>query len=415
MTAAELSPRLSATLRARWPDLALGLFVAAIGFEQATRPGGDAGTLVIGLGMGVAAGLYRVAPAWALGLVWATAALQVYSAQDVAPAQLAALLVSYGAARHGRTATVWISGLSIPLGAAAALVYLAEYGTALPYELGLTTVEQVTSVTSLTAGYVLAVAVLAGPWVLGLVLRLSATYRRSTEDRERAEAEAARARELAELRADQARLARDVHDVVGHSLTVILAQADSAEAMADTDIEKIRGAMANIAASARHSLGDVRHVLSATLDGDAAAPRPPGELDSLVDGVRAAGNDVQSRVDGEPRPMPPELDVVAYRVLQEMLTNALKHGRRGAPVHVVRAWNAEHLVIQVRNLVGETPTRDGEGAGIGRPNDGVGLAGMQRRLEAVGGVLEARREESPAGWEFVATGWVPLRASVSRR
>ena len=401
--------------RSRWPDIALGLFVTSLGVWPATRTGGDGATLLIGLGMAVAAGLYRLAPAWALGLVWATAAVQVYSRHDVAPAQLAALLVSYGAARHGRTATVWVSGLSIPLGAAAALIYLEEYGTALPYRLGLSTVEQVTSVTTLTAGYVLAAAVLAAPWVLGLVLRLNASYRRSTEDRQRAEADAVRARELAELRADQARLARDVHDVVGHSLTVILAQADSTEAMADTDIDKIRGAMANIAASARHSLGDVRHVLSATLDGDVAVTRPPGELDSLVDGVRAAGNDVQSWVEGEPRPLPPELDVVAYRVLQEMLTNALKHGRRGAPVHVVRSWQAEHLLIHVRNLVGETPVRPGDGTVVGAPNDGVGLAGMRRRLEAVGGVLEVGRAESPAGPEFVASGWVPLRAAAVRR
>ena len=129
------------------------------------------------------------------------------------------------------------------------------------------------------------------------------------------------------MRAEQARLARDVHDVVGHSLTVILAQAESVQFMPDDDIERIRAALANIATSARQSLGDVRQVLS---------PRRPqrrrrrrrASLDSLVEGVRSAGHEVTRPWSGSPRPLPPELDVVAFRVLQEMLTNALKHGRR---------------------------------------------------------------------------------------
>jgi len=256
----------------------------------------------------------------------------------------------------------------------------------------------------MATAFLLVQLLLATPWALGLVLRLRAQFREAQAERERAEIDASRAREVAKLRAEQARLARDVHDVVGHSLTVILAQADSVESMADDDIDRIRAALTNISASARRSLGDVRQVLSSPNDPAEGVSRPVAGLDSLLEGVSAAGNDVRSRVEGDPRPLPPELDVVAFRVLQEMLTNALKHGRRGEPIEVDRAWGADHLRIQVRNAVAD-------GAEPGSA-DGIGESGMRRRLEAVGGRLQLGRGTVPdSGQVFTATAWVPLRPS----
>jgi len=94
--------------------------------------------------------------------------------------------------------------------------------------------------------------------------------------------------------------------------------------------------------------------------------------------------------------MPPELEVVAFRVLQEMLTNAIKHGRRDLPVQVERHWD-DDLRIEVQNAVAEGPQTD----------DGQGLIGMRRRLDAVGGRLDVRRRTDPP--TFTATAWVPVR------
>src|SRR5690606_31304265 len=114
----------------------------------------------------------------------------------------------------------------------------------------------------------------------------------------------------------------------------------------DDDTAALKETMETIAGSARSSLQDVRRVLSSTREPAAG----PGGLDSLVDGVRASGHRVVSTEEGAPQPLPPELATVAYRVLQEMLTNAIRHGRRDGVVHVERHWEGE-LRIEVRNAV----------------------------------------------------------------
>ncbi len=391
--------------RLRWSDAAVGVAVGALGVWEASARGSSAddgagrSMLVVALLMGVAAGLYRAAPAGALGLVWTACLVQVLNGLDVAFVQLAAALVSFGTARSGRPFTLWLSGLSIPLGSALALLYVRANGTTSLAILS----DAVTpnGRVSLTSAFLLPFVVLAAPWGLGLVLRLTARLRRTREEQAEAELEAARAQEIAEVRAEQTRLARDVHDVVGHSLTVILAQADSAEFMDDADIDRIRAALADISTSARRSLGDVRQVLSSTNDPADGAPLATGGLDGLVDGVSSAGNDVRSSVVGVPRPLPPELDGVAFRVLQEMLTNALKHGRRGAPIDVERSFGDDSLRIEVRNVASD---RAGD-----PPAEGIGLPGMRRRLDSVGGRLAVRRDDVPGGPVFITTAWVPLR------
>ena len=197
------------------------------------------------------------------------------------------------------------------------------------------------------------IAVLGMPWLAGLVMRFRDRAEESRVSQVAAEDSAARAtvaaeqsREIARLREDQARLARDVHDVVGHSLAVILAQAESAQYLEDADTQKLKQTMENIATSARTSLQDVRHVLTPT----PAANVRTGSLDALINGVRESGHEVVSSEVGVRQPLPPELDVVAYRVLQEMLTNAIKHGRRDEPVFVERHWEGE-LRIEVRNVI----------------------------------------------------------------
>lgn len=376
--------------------LAVGVVEATVGFTAA-EPSNGAGLVAIGLAAAVA--LARRAPGLALLLVWLACSIQVLERSDVMVVQLATVIVAYGTARYGSHPVLWFSGLSLPVGGLIAIGYVLHSGTALIYyiyRLGVPVPSSygVTATGAVAAG-VFCFAVLAVPWLAGLVVRSRQQAARSRIDQIRAEDDAARAeaarvqaQEVATVRAEQARLARDVHDVVGHSLAVILAQAESAQFLDPDDTQRIQQTMQNIATSARQSLRDVRQVLSSTDDAAMLS------FDELIGGVRAAGNDVRSIVIGTPSPLPDGTDAVAFRVLQEMLTNALKHGQRSAPIEIEQQWNG-NLRIQVRNraVLSDQPS------GV----EGLGLDGMRRRLETARGRLELHRD----GDLFTATAWIP--------
>jgi signal transduction histidine kinase len=326
-------------------------------------------------------------------------------------------VVAFGCARWGSTLVLWLSAVSIPLGAAIAVLWLdpSVFYDSL----------RVAGVRGLarraydgTNGWrvsaaLLGTALLMAPWLLGLALRFSERSETSRRSQVAAEAERDQAEEIARLREDQTRLARDVHDVVGHSLAVILAQAESAQYLDDADTAALKRTMTNIATSARTSLDDVRVVLASTQGMPAAAASQP-DLESLIDGVRASGHVVESTVVGTPQPMPPDLEVVAFRVLQEMLTNAIKHGRRDRPVLVERHWDGD-LRVEVQNAVAtDEPAQPVEETqpisslpAPPTPDGGQGIDGMRRRLEAVGGRLDVRRRTDPP--TFTATAWLPVR------
>jgi signal transduction histidine kinase len=402
------SPHLD--LRTWWPDLLLGAGVAVFGIIDLSRQLGSwspigASAWIVTLGCATAAALFRRAPGASLLAFWLAGAVMVVSSTPLVAVQLVVVLVGYGAARYGNETVVWLSGLSIPAGALVAVLAFESYGYAMVARIydplrSLYSGDRIGTVTLLAIG----VIVFAIPWLLGLLVRSVAATEKSQERRDvaearqhDAEARLAQAREIADLRAAQARMAHDVHDVVGHSLAVILAQAESAQFLPDDQTDRIRETLRNVAVSARQSLQDVRAVLSST--GTVTLTGSAG-LDSLVDGLIAAGNDVRTTVFGTPQPLPPELDVVAFRVLQEMLTNALRHGVRGRPVSVERHWEGE-LRIEVRN--GVDP--DSATAPVG----GLGIDGMRRRLESVGGRLDVCRRDDTDGSSFSATAWIPLR------
>jgi signal transduction histidine kinase len=372
------------------------------------------GSCAVALGFAAAAGCYRRAPGVGLLLVWLAGTYQLISLTQVMMVQLSVVIVAFGCARYGSLATLWLSALSVPLGGISVILVVRSTGWSIIDTMLGQVGQRVFDASQQTYGEAvvilagLSALVLAVPWLIGLVLRVRAQARVNRLAREEAEAEKQRAieertqaQEVARLRDDQARLARDVHDVVGHSLAVILAQAESAQFLSGADTQALQTTMATIAESARTSLQDVRQVLST--NGGGPAQLPPGELERIINGVAASGHEVVSRKAGAPRPLPPELDVVAVRVLQEMLTNAIKHGRRDQPVEVDQQWG-DDLRIQVRNVadrpVEETMPISTEYA------DGLGLEGMRRRLDSVGGRLDVVAD----GGTFTATAWVPLRS-----
>ena len=328
---------------------------------------------------------------------------------------IAISVVLFGAAAYGSRATLWISGVGLvaaPIGLFA-LVVLRTFGLeSIDSFLRNFSLSQLPGALSRLLGGLSIVGLTIGalfillPWLLGLawrsVIRSRQEAAMAQAERDEAERETAYAREVADLRAGQTQLARDVHDVVGHSLAVILAQAQSAQYLRDDELDKMRETMATVADSARRSLGDVRAVLTGTRDQASAAS---AGLETLISGVRAAGNEVVERVDGTPRPLSPELAEVAYRVLQEMLTNALKHGREGGPVWVRQIWPEQpggRLTIEVHNLI--DADREAQGAGIG-------LGSMHDRLASVGGSLRTGAEATADGPMFGAVAVLPLRAT----
>jgi signal transduction histidine kinase len=401
------------TARVRWdapatwaPEAVLAALVLAYGLletVQAQFAFNQTALLLITLGFAAATGLSRHAPAAALAIVWLVGACQLLFGVPIMAIELSVAVVGFGCARWGRWPTVLLSGLSIP--GAAAVVAMAATTDVLRLILDTDRAEQLASAAYQLSGTwqvgaaIIGMLALAVPWVAGLALRAVDRARRSEESEEIAVAEAVQAQEIARLREDQARLARDVHDVVGHSLAVILAQAESAQYLPD-DPADLKATLETIATSARTSLHDVRQVLA-----PATAPTRPGGLDDLVAGVRSAGQEVVVEEVGAPRPLPPELEVVAYRVMQEMLTNAVKHGRRDQPIRVERHWPQDayerDLRLEVTNHAASLEETQPISAG-----GGSGIDGMRRRVESAGGRLDVRRR----GESFTATAWVPVRA-----
>jgi signal transduction histidine kinase len=415
-------PRLS-SLRPWAADIAAGGVVLALGLWETITVqvlfSRQLELALTALVVAVAVGTCRWRPELALGLMAALGLWQVATGSQLMLVELALAAVPFGCARWGRPVTVVLGLAATPVAVVMATAYVRTYGLAMLTQGGIGDLLRATFFAPRSFGRtavalaLLGAAILSLPWLAGLALRFWAGAEASRESQVAAEVEAARAvvdreqaEEIARLREEQAQLAREVHDVVGHSLTVILSQADAAEYAEDP--ETLRETLARISSSARTSLDDVRQVLAAT---QPTAGARTAALESLVDGVRASGHAVESHEHGEARPLPPELDTVAYRVLQEMLTNAIKHGSRTTPIVVERHWEGE-LRLEVRNGVELHP-----GAGVEqtqpitaqRAPGGQGVEGMRRRLDSVGGRLDVRRRDEAHASTYTATAWMPLR------
>lgn len=339
----------------------------------------------------VSVAVRRLSPAMALTLGWLTVLLQVSLGEPPSSVQLASAVVVYTAAAWGNRVELLAAGASAALGGLAAGLYLLDirfasitlrYGTG-PDDRG----------GSALVVVLLPVVFLGLCWTAGFAVRMLRAGRLESARRTVAEDRAADAQEQAGVEQARAAMARDVHDVVGHSLAVIIAQADSVRFLQDTD--RVRSVVDTIAGTARASLLEVRGVLERT---ERERPVDGTDLDALVAQVRSTGVEVRERTEGEPAALDAASGLAARRVLQEMLTNALRHGQRDAVVTVQRSWRAADLVIEVTNTVGTDVT----------PGSGAGLTGMRERVAAVGGDLETDR----IGDRFVARARIPRAASA---
>jgi signal transduction histidine kinase len=238
------------------------------------------------------------------------------------------------------------------------------------------------------------------PWVISfLVGALVLSQVRGLEHRRQSrEAQAARA--VAE---ERSHIARELHDVVGHSVSVMTVQASAVRRRLSPEQDVERRALETVEAVGREALGEMRRMVGMLRDPGADSSRQPlpglGQIDALVEKLRSAGLPAQVTTRGGVRPMPRGLELTAYRVVQESLTNVLRHatGLRTADVHIV--FDATTLRIVVLD--------DGINAGPPQP-DGHGLLGLRERVALFGGELVARRRPS-RGFEVVAT--LPLEQS----
>ena len=231
---------------------------------------------------------------------------------------------------------------------------------------------------------VLAWSLLSVVWVVAVVIRV---YRGSIERAERRAAlfaadREARAREA--VAEERARLARELHDSVGHALNVVVLHAGAAQRIIDRKPELAREALGSIETAGRQALGDIERMLGILHAPDEEVSRDvtPGmsQLETLCGQVREAGLPVDLTVEGESRPLPASLDLTAYRIVQEALTNTLKHaGKTRATVRV--RYEEQALAIEVLD--------EGRGVAPATAGGGRGLVGMRERVATFRGELEA--------------------------
>jgi signal transduction histidine kinase len=220
-------------------------------------------------------------------------------------------------------------------------------------------------------------------WIIGR--SVGGKFREADEARERA-ARAELEREERARRAvadERARIARELHDVIGHSVSVMTVQATAVRRTLEADQDREREALLVVEQTGREALAEMRRVVGVLRrpeEAPALAPQPSLEhLDRLVESAREAGLPVELRVEGEPVQLAAGIDLTAYRLVQEGLTNALKHAR---------AQRAEVVVRYADGHVELTVSDDGPGGGDG-DKGGHGLVGMRERISVYGGELEA--------------------------
>jgi signal transduction histidine kinase len=238
---------------------------------------------------------------------------------------------------------------------------------------------------------------------LGLYFAARRAYLAELHDRaERLERERDQQAELAAA-AERARIAREMHDIVAHHLTVMTTLAEAAVAASSSSPEKATDVMRSVAATGRRALADTRRLLGVLRERDrtgagSAADLQPvpdlGQLDVLIEQVRSAGLDTTLELRGQAPDLPAGTQLAVYRLVQEALTNTLKHGGEGARASVRLSFVPGELRVDVND----------DGAGSAAPATagvGGGLPGMRERIRAYGGDVQAGPRQ-PAGWAVSA-------------
>ena len=370
----------------------------------------DVIAIFVVLGMGTALALRRLSPGLALGVAWFVVTVQMFGNGNPDLANFAILPVLFATAAYGTNLVKWLGLISSGVGALVGTLYIVigrffygngSVGLDAVYDL----VRQLPAAVSIgLVGFFSALAVLGLSWTLGLLVRTRRTARQSRAAQAAAEAEHADAEREVGIEQERTRIARDMHDVVAHSLAVVIAQADGARYARHSDPDAVDEALTTIAGTAREALGDVRLLLGQLRHSQGEAPRPVlADLERLIEQMRASGLIVTREEFGDPLLVGTGQQLAVYRIVQEALTNALRHGDKSKDVVVRFDWTPDVLRVSVRNTIriatGEIPSRAGHG-----------LDGMRERAVLSGGTLVAES----TGDEFVVTAVLPIQAATAQ-
>ena len=359
--------------RAWLTDVPLALLLLAGGVAAIGRDRYSASVFVLTVVGTAPLAIRRRRPALVLGIAAASALVLISLHAWILPLPLAVAVYTLTSVRDSWSARAAVASVILVLGMAALLEGGVEFGAA-------------------AARVVLLVAAA----LLGDSVRSRRAYVSAIEEKA-ARLEGERETQVQRAAAEeQARIARELHDVVAHALSVIVVQAGAADDAFEFDPARAREPIREVDKAARAALADLRRVLGIVQTPDPYHPQPSlGQLDRLVDSVRATGLDVTLEIDGRRQKLSAAVDLSAYRIVQEALTNSLKHADAQ---HVrVRVRYGRDLELEVRD--------DGRGTGEAGSGDGNGLVGMRERIALLGGRLDAG-PASGGGYRIAAA--IPL-------
>lgn len=293
-------------------------------------------------------------------------------------ANFAFLVIVYTVAATGAR---WASRLALAVGLCAAPVAQLRWP------------EQESSVLGTVAVMIFTSVPFALAWVLGDSIRTRRAYYEQLEERATRLEKEREAQSKVAVAAERARIARELHDVVAHNVSVMVVQADGAAYVLDTAPDQAKKALETISSTGRQALAEMRRLLGVLRTGEHQeggeyVPQPDVEqIDDLVQQCRTSGLPVDFKVEGTPRPLPSGVELTAYRIVQEALTNTRKHGGPNAGASVRLVYFDDGLGLLVED--------DGKGAPHelyedgGADGEGHGLIGMRERVGMVGGTLDA--------------------------
>jgi signal transduction histidine kinase len=239
-------------------------------------------------------------------------------------------------------------------------------------------------------------------FALGDAVRSRRAYLRTVEQRAADLEREQQQRVALATAAERNRITRELHDVVAHGLSVIVMLAQGGAAVLRKHPDQTEEALEQVIATGRTSLADMRYLLGLVGADARLDPQPGvGSLPALVERVRAAGTAVSVTIEGDPARLPASADLTAYRIVQEALTNTIKHAGPGAQAGVRLTFHPDRLEVEVSD--------DGTGAQVPAGSAGSGLRGIAERLDVLGGELAVG--PVPAGG-FRVWALLPLRPAV---